>query len=195
MGLMARTNPVITIKEHPETQSSFHKKSPQEKSYSAKIFEVGYLCATCRTPHDFDHLLKRIQELLPKCEFKLEKLPSDGETEFSIQQADSFSQWRVRRDNPLLEMFFPYIRLALEQSFNINFKEKISEALSPPFSPIEVGVIKCLMAGLSNHQIAKKLLISDRAVKYHVASLMIQLDAVNRYHLVARILNRYVPLF
>jgi DNA-binding NarL/FixJ family response regulator len=55
------------------------------------------------------------------------------------------------------------------------------EQTSPePLTPREVEVLGLLALGLTNREIAKRLFISERTVKFHVSSLMHKLGAENR---------------
>lgn len=59
---------------------------------------------------------------------------------------------------------------------------------NPPQQPLqpaklthrEQEVLRCLMAGLPNKRIARKLNISDSTVKTHLSNIMQKLDAHNR---------------
>jgi len=60
------------------------------------------------------------------------------------------------------------------------------EAQGVRISARELEVLRLLTRGASNAAIAAELVIADRTVKSHVASLMRKLDARSRTHAVAR---------
>ena len=55
-----------------------------------------------------------------------------------------------------------------------------STSKSSPLTRREWSVLRCLAAGRRNKEIAKELFISERTVKFHMASLMTKLGARNR---------------
>ena len=59
-------------------------------------------------------------------------------------------------------------------------------AYREPLTPREVDVLEALAEGLPNRAIAARLGISDQTVKFHVASVMAKLGAVNRTDAVRR---------
>ena len=50
----------------------------------------------------------------------------------------------------------------------------------PPVSRRELDVLRLMGQGKSNRQIADKLAISERTVKFHVSSILSKLDVKNR---------------
>lgn len=57
-------------------------------------------------------------------------------------------------------------------------------ALPPEFTGREAEVLALLCRGLTNHQIAKRLVVADTTVKTHVKSLLHKTGATNRVNLV-----------
>jgi DNA-binding NarL/FixJ family response regulator len=57
-------------------------------------------------------------------------------------------------------------------------------------TPREADVLRAIAQGLPNKRIATELGMSERTVKFHVASLLRKLDAANRTEAVARARNR-----
>jgi len=63
-------------------------------------------------------------------------------------------------------------------------RRRLPKALSPRLSPREREVLKCLLANLSNKEIARKLNISERTAKFHVSNLLTKFDAKRRADLI-----------
>jgi DNA-binding NarL/FixJ family response regulator len=59
-------------------------------------------------------------------------------------------------------------------------RRRLAKALSPRLSPRERQVLKCLLASLSNKEIARKLNISERTAKFHVSNLLTKFDVKRR---------------
>ncbi len=59
------------------------------------------------------------------------------------------------------------------------------ESLFEPLTPRELEVLQELARGLQNKEIAAKLVISERTVKFHVSAILAKLDAGNRTEAVA----------
>ncbi|HID52832.1 MAG TPA: response regulator transcription factor [Anaerolineae bacterium] len=59
------------------------------------------------------------------------------------------------------------------------------EPLFEPLTPRELEVLQELARGLQNKEIAAKLVISERTVKFHVSAILAKLDAGNRTEAVA----------
>lgn len=57
---------------------------------------------------------------------------------------------------------------------------QVSETGSDTLTPREVEVLKLMAQGLQNKEIALKLVISERTVKFHVSSILSKLGAGNR---------------
>ncbi|MBZ0306683.1 MAG: response regulator transcription factor [Anaerolineae bacterium] len=57
---------------------------------------------------------------------------------------------------------------------------QVSETGSDSLTPREVEVLKLMAQGLQNKEIALKLMISERTVKFHVSSILSKLGAGNR---------------
>jgi DNA-binding NarL/FixJ family response regulator len=58
-------------------------------------------------------------------------------------------------------------------------------SLAEPLTPREQEVLDYLAQGLQNKEIAQKLVISERTVKFHVSSILTKLEAGNRTEAVA----------
>ena len=63
-------------------------------------------------------------------------------------------------------------------------RRRLAKALSPRLSPREREVLKCLLANLSNKDIARKLNISERTAKFHVSNLLTKFDVKRRADLI-----------
>ena len=61
----------------------------------------------------------------------------------------------------------------------------------PELTPREVDVIRLMAAGESNHQIARRLMITVGTVKTHVSSILHKLNAANRAQAVSRWLSAH----
>jgi DNA-binding NarL/FixJ family response regulator len=57
--------------------------------------------------------------------------------------------------------------------------------MAEPLTPREQEVLDYLAQGLQNKEIAQKLVISERTVKFHVSSILTKLEAGNRTEAVA----------
>ncbi len=62
----------------------------------------------------------------------------------------------------------------------------VAPAPTPALTPREMDVMRLLMRGLQNKEIAIELVITERTVKFHVSSILRKLDAGNRTEAVAR---------
>jgi two-component system NarL family response regulator len=73
---------------------------------------------------------------------------------------------------------------------------KLAESISrPELSQRETQVLQCLARGKSNKEIGRALFICEGAVKYHVKSILIKLDAVGRAEAIAIAARRgLIPL-
>jgi DNA-binding NarL/FixJ family response regulator len=66
--------------------------------------------------------------------------------------------------------------------------QRVSQEPVPPLEPLtprEEEVLDLLAQGLQNKEIAQKLIISERTVKFHVSAILGKLDAGNRTEAVA----------
>lgn len=63
-------------------------------------------------------------------------------------------------------------------------RRRPAKARSPRLSPRERQVLECLRANLSNKEIARKLNISERTAKFHVANLLAKFDVKRRADLI-----------
>ena len=68
--------------------------------------------------------------------------------------------------------------------------EARAAAVVDPLTPRELDVLRLLALGQPNKTIAQRLGISDQTVKFHVASIIGKLDAVNRTDAVRRAARR-----
>jgi two-component system NarL family response regulator len=73
---------------------------------------------------------------------------------------------------------------------------KLAESISrPELSQRETQILQCLARGKSNKEIGRALFICEGAVKYHVKSILIKLDAVGRAEAIAIAARRgLIPL-
>jgi DNA-binding NarL/FixJ family response regulator len=73
---------------------------------------------------------------------------------------------------------------------------KLAESISrPELSQRETQVLQCLARGKSNKEIGRALFICERAVEYHVESILSKLDAVGRAEAIAIAARRgLIPL-
>lgn len=66
--------------------------------------------------------------------------------------------------------------------------QRVQQEPEPPAEPLtarEMEVLQEMAAGLQNKEIAAKLVISERTVKFHVSAILSKLDAGNRTEAVA----------
>lgn len=77
------------------------------------------------------------------------------------------------------EYFLPAIRAKLSQ------REQRSD-----LTPRELQTLRCLVAGLSNREIAKELQISEATAKLHVGNLLQKLDVMDRTQAVTAAIER-----
>ena len=71
--------------------------------------------------------------------------------------------------------------------------QRVSQESVPPAEPLtprEDEVLELLAQGLQNKEIAQKLVISERTVKFHVSAILGKLDAGNRTEAVAIAVQR-----
>jgi DNA-binding NarL/FixJ family response regulator len=71
--------------------------------------------------------------------------------------------------------------------------QRVSQEPEPPFEPLtprEDEVLELLAQGLQNKEIAQKLVISERTVKFHVSAILGKLAAGNRTEAVAIAVQR-----
>jgi DNA-binding NarL/FixJ family response regulator len=69
----------------------------------------------------------------------------------------------------------------------------VSQEPVPPLEPLtprEEEVLDLLAQGLQNKEIAQKLILSERTVKFHVSAILGKLDAGNRTEAVANAAQR-----
>lgn len=59
-----------------------------------------------------------------------------------------------------------------------------------PLTPREIEVLQIMAAGLTNRQIAARLVLSENTVKFHVSSIFSKLGAVNRAEAVTLAIRR-----
>lgn len=78
-----------------------------------------------------------------------------------------------------------FTRLGLRRGLADN-ESKTSEGLVAPPTPREVELLHYLEAGLDNSQIAERLSVSIRTIKWHLSNLYFKLDVKNRSAAVAR---------
>jgi LuxR family maltose regulon positive regulatory protein len=64
--------------------------------------------------------------------------------------------------------------------------QKHTPALIEPLTSREIEVLRLIVAGMTNKEIAQKLYISLRTVKYHTTSILNKLNVNNRAHAAAR---------
>jgi DNA-binding NarL/FixJ family response regulator len=83
-------------------------------------------------------------------------------------------------DTPLLEN-----GSALETELDRRPQELIE-----PLSPRELDVLRLMVRGLSNKQIAKELVITEHTVKFHIRSILGKLGAANRTEAVTLALQK-----
>jgi DNA-binding NarL/FixJ family response regulator len=71
--------------------------------------------------------------------------------------------------------------------------QRVSQEPEPPIeqlTPREEEVLDLLAQGLQNKEIAQKLVISERTVKFHVSAILGKLEAGNRTEAVAIAVQR-----
>ena len=73
--------------------------------------------------------------------------------------------------------------LALHEFLRCSGHDVGKERLHPPMSPVEMEILGALAAGLSDKQIAQRLLTTHHNVDYHLRSIRRKLGAANRSHL------------
>jgi predicted ATPase/DNA-binding CsgD family transcriptional regulator len=90
--------------------------------------------------------------------------------------------WQAGRSVPVDEVIELLINL-LEEGSLLSKKDRrlsVEQAETSILSQREMEVIQCLAEGLSNQEIAEKLFITERTVRFHVTSIFNKLGANNR---------------
>jgi LuxR family transcriptional regulator, transcriptional regulator of spore coat protein len=65
----------------------------------------------------------------------------------------------------------------------------MSDKATPAFSPRELAVLRLVAHGFSAKQIAIQLKIAPRTVEHHIDHARAKTNAVNRTHMIARVLQ------
>jgi DNA-binding NarL/FixJ family response regulator len=66
------------------------------------------------------------------------------------------------------------------QSVDSDLKRSMPEALSPELTPRELEILDLIAKGVSNSQIARELVISDKTVRNNITSIFSKLQVADR---------------
>jgi LuxR family maltose regulon positive regulatory protein len=155
-----------------------------------EIYQARELLSTFETAARETHRASLIEILLLKA-----RLPGAGENALAeaLALAAPQNQRRVFVDEPEL---LPLLRLyhvqhpqdAFAASLVTTFEQRAAAQEKTPalLSDREMDVLRLIAAGLSNQEIADRLVVALSTVKSHVKSILMKLDAENRTAAVAR---------
>lgn len=112
---------------------------------------------------------------------QLEKLMQQASQAFANntpKEAESL----VQKGQQLLREFRAEVELILRESSEQNHtpQQQVFAYPSTPLSPREVEVLQLVKEGLINRQIADRLFISERTVKFHISSILSKLHTKTR---------------
>jgi NarL family two-component system response regulator LiaR len=83
----------------------------------------------------------------------------------------------------------------IAQKLMHNFSGRNRSGAGEELTPRENEVLELIAAGLSNEEIANKLIISDKTVKTHVSNILHKLNLSHRIQAALYVLNRTTPKY